>query len=131
MSPLRAELERLLDLLHDHAPREELVRQVSGLLQSPSLELLEAATSRLAELSDSDPREGDTTGTCRGCSRPVVWAEITTKQGKPGRVPLDARAPVYQVHPGAGAQAVRLEGAYVSHFATCQAANDYSKNRRK
>ena len=130
MSLVRERLEAMLESLHDHATREELVRQISELLSSPMLELLESSAATFAELSDSTPRDGDTTGSCRGCSRPVIWAEITTKQGKPGRVPLDARAPVYQVHPGAGPRAERLDGAYVSHFAACQAANDFNRKKR-
>lgn len=89
------------------------------------------------ELRDGDPRAGDILGKCQGCDRPVIWVAITKKDGKPGRLPLDARAPVYLVdtvhgYPGARIQeATRAPGAYVSHFATCKKPDHFSQASRK
>ena len=73
--------------------------------------------------------------TCKGCGKEILWA--TTKEGK--RIPLDATAPVYmrvQADPSMGFQlqdpvAERVHVAYVSHFATCPKANQFSASRRK
>lgn len=99
-------------------------------------DLEEQAT--MSAIVDADPREGDLVGTCRGCGKPVIWVAITKKDGTRGRLPLDARAPVYQVDPDHAypeehphQNAVRQKGAYVSHYATCKNANDFSQSRRK
>ena len=73
---------------------------------------------------------------CKGpnCGRPVVWATVRRDDGTPGKVPLDPRAPVYEVT-GAGAAragsyvAERRGTAYVSHFATCPDAGRFSRGR--
>ena len=89
------------------------------------------------ELRDVDPRAADILGKCQGCDRPVIWVGITKKDGKPGRLPLDARAPVYQVEPldpiidRRMQTATRLEGAYVSHFATCKKPDHFSQVSRR
>lgn len=91
----------------------------------------------MIEILNVTPRTGDVVGTCRGCDRPVIWVAITKKDGKPGRLSLDATAPVYQVdgvdrdHGGRLQNAERQKGAYVSHFATCRNANDFSQTTRK
>ncbi len=54
---------------------------------------------------------------CRGCGLQILWGQ--TKDGK--KVPLDPRAPIYQVIKGD--EIARVEtGLYVSHFATCPEA---------
>jgi hypothetical protein len=70
---------------------------------------------------------------CPSCGKTVVWADITKADGKPGRVPLDPKPPVYLVTKDD--QAVRAdqkrehEARYmVSHFATCK--NPPSRVRR-
>ena len=61
---------------------------------------------------------------CKGCGREIVWAE----DDKGTKIPLDPRAPVYQVVDGV---AVRNTKAMVSHFATCSQANRFSGSRRR
>ena len=72
--------------------------------------------------------------TCSGCGKRVLW--ILTKEGK--RVPLDPTPPTYGLHVlndaadpptfewrrtnGKDVQ----EPVFVSHFATCTKANDFS-----
>ena len=67
---------------------------------------------------------------CRGCGRPIIWAE--NENGK--KIPLDATAPVYQVteekidtENRRYAIKVQRSGGYVSHFSTCPKASDFSK----
>ena len=65
------------------------------------------------------------TEACKGCGKPIVWA----KDEKGMLHPLDYRAPVYSYN-GTEADGTvrchRAEGCYVSHFATCPKANDFS-----
>jgi hypothetical protein len=54
--------------------------------------------------------------------------------GNGTRVPLDPRAPCYRVVAtvqGAGTLIEREHLAYVSHFATCSAANTFSHGHKK
>lgn len=69
------------------------------------------------------------TSPCRGCGKPIVWAD----DGHGGKLPLDPRPPVYAVaYDAAGnAQATRHVTAMVTHFATCPKANDFSASRKK
>lgn len=71
---------------------------------------------------------------CRGCGRPIFWGE--TAEGK--KIPLDAIAPVYSVVaekvpilPGQGEYHLIVERApgFVSHFATCSKASQFSKRK--
>jgi hypothetical protein len=64
---------------------------------------------------------------CRGCGRPVIWVKLKDSGAK---VPLDPSAPVYAYAPDMFGELVasRTEG-YVSHFATCSKANDFSASR--
>ena len=87
-----------------------------------------------------------TLGACRGCGKPVLWVAIIKADGKPGRLPLDPRAPVYFVggrtDPDGVPCASKANGlrdplvenplpeAYVSHFSTCSKANDFSASNR-
>lgn len=78
---------------------------------------------------DARPPRRDTKGwpevACPSCGAWVVWAEITKADGKPGRVPLDPRPPVFLVsRTGQGVRAAQGregENRYlVSHFTTCK-----------
>jgi len=66
---------------------------------------------------------------CRGCGLSIVWA--TDPDGK--KIPLDPRPPVYNVDGLGPGDPVceRNRAAMVSHFATCSAANEFSRGRRK
>ncbi len=66
---------------------------------------------------------------CKGCGRPLVWV----KDEKGTKHPLDPIAPVYFItgHTDAGTPiAKRNENAYVSHFATCSKAREFSGRNR-
>lgn len=68
---------------------------------------------------------------CKGCGKAIVWGE--TPEGT--RIPLDPRAPVYESAPQAGDTSDRhtvrrTVTAFVSHFATCPKANDFSAGRK-
>ena len=85
-------------------------------------------------------------GECRGCGKPVLWVAITKADGTIGKLPLDPRAPVYFVGGRSGPDGSPcatkankdrdpliqdpLPEAYVSHFATCPKANEFSGGRR-
>lgn len=64
---------------------------------------------------------------CKGCGKPIVWA--TDDKGQ--KIPLDPRAPVYNVLSDSPATCKRSlpDTAMVSHFATCPKANDFSRTR--
>jgi hypothetical protein len=80
---------------------------------------------------------------CRGCGKPIAW--IQTAEGT--RVPLDPRAPVYQIvgaplapfGPYVGMRSPVMftdgdetfNGAMVSHFATCPKASEFSASKKK
>ncbi len=71
---------------------------------------------------------------CRGCGRKIIWA--ITAEGK--NIPLDLVAPVYSValhriEDGTEVYtATRLGMTFVSHFATCPKANQFSgRNKEK
>ena len=72
---------------------------------------------------------------CKGCGKPILWTA-----GPHGSIPLDPRAPVYAVQADGKEIPPRVVRAnetgalvyyYVSHFATCSAANDFSASKRK
>lgn len=86
---------------------------------------------------------------CKGCGKPIVWAQVTRGDGSTVRMPLDAKAPTYYLSGKLGdgtVMASRADGqgrdaagtltserapiAYVSHFATCSKANDFSGGKR-
>lgn len=63
---------------------------------------------------------------CKACRKPLRF--MKNEAGK--LVPLDLRAPVYEVKrdfSGEPSATLVQEGFYVSHFATCPSANDFSK----
>jgi hypothetical protein len=70
---------------------------------------------------------------CAGCGKPIIFAHITRTDGKPGVIPLDARAPVYEVHTDEFGERFgkRMTTAFVSHFATCPKANDFGGGRAR
>ena len=65
------------------------------------------------------------TSACRGCGKPIVFGDLPTG----GKVPLDPRAPVYDVEMivGGTVAAERRIEAMVSHFATCPKASTFSR----
>lgn len=65
---------------------------------------------------------------CRGCGAQIVFAH-----GPNGLIPLDTRAPVYQFvegEPGQSGEARRAPMHFVSHYATCPKAREFSKGRK-
>lgn len=71
---------------------------------------------------------------CKGCGTPIVWARDANGKA----IPLDPKPATYgvKVDPQLGAICVRANGAdsvaqvYVSHFATCPKANEFSRARK-
>lgn len=69
---------------------------------------------------------------CKGCGAEILWAK--NENGK--MMPLDAKAPVYVLtirnDMGTEARCQRAEKgrAFVSHFATCPKANEFSGSKR-
>jgi hypothetical protein len=63
--------------------------------------------------------------TCRGCGRKVVFA--TDENGK--RQILDVVSPCYEITQDdfEGRRCARRKTTYVSHFATCPKASEFSK----
>lgn len=65
---------------------------------------------------------------CRGegCTVPVLFA-ISNETG--ARIPLDTRAPVYRVERGEDGvvRAIRERDCYVTHYASCRAAGQFSR----
>lgn len=81
-------------------------------------------------------------GTCRGCGAPIVW--VPTLRGK--SMPCDAEQVLYRARKGANGKIVTPNGevlsadidvapeeatgiGYVSHFATCPAANEFRRRK--
>ena len=64
---------------------------------------------------------------CRGCGKPIVFGDLPTG----GKVPLDPKAPVYDVEGiiGGTVTATRRTEAMVTHFATCPAASNFTKQK--
>ncbi len=64
---------------------------------------------------------------CRGCGKEIVWGKLLS--GK--KVPLDPKPAVY-FYSMIDEQAERASaGHYVTHFATCPKANDFSASNTK
>lgn len=62
---------------------------------------------------------------CPTCGATVIWAEITKADGKPGRVPLDPRPPIWVVTKDGQGKRVPQKRTderrvLVSHFTTCK-----------
>lgn len=69
---------------------------------------------------------------CKGCGKEIMWG--VTPNGK--KIPLDKKAPVYAVMAGQGEepgliQITRDDNSFVSHFATCSKANDFSNSKKE
>ena len=65
---------------------------------------------------------------CRGCGKPIVFADVTKADGAPGKVPLDPKAPCYSATEMFGTvKAERAPGVFVTHFATCADANKFGR----
>ena len=63
---------------------------------------------------------------CRGCGKKIVWGE--TPEGK--KIPLDPSPPTYYYDDDSG-ECERTHNIYVSHFATCPFANDFSGSKHE
>lgn len=61
---------------------------------------------------------------CKSCGTEIIWIRTPT-----GRVPLDPRPPVYSVDfkRRGDMRGRKVQGHYVSHFATCPGADEHSK----
>jgi hypothetical protein len=70
----------------------------------------------------------DVERSCRACQTPLRF--VKTEEGK--IIPLDKRAPVYEVVADLTGQVVarRAYSIYVSHFSTCPKANDFSASKK-
>jgi hypothetical protein len=70
----------------------------------------------------------DKVRSCRGCSRQIHL--LSTAEGSV--IPLDLASPVYEITVDFAGQRVarKIENAYVTHFASCPKANDFSKSKR-
>ena len=66
---------------------------------------------------------------CRGCGKPIVFGETMDKK----KIPLDPRPPVYRsvtmADDGTPLIVERAMLIYVSHFATCSVANQFSRKK--
>lgn len=68
--------------------------------------------------------------TCKGCGKKIIFGQ--TESGKV--VPLDPAPPVFEVWqkaPDGTTFVKRNLSAFVSHFATCPRANDFSGSKKK
>lgn len=68
--------------------------------------------------------------TCKGCGKKIIWGE--TEDGK--KIPLDPRPPVYHIYrvSNDGKNIIRRRtDCYVSHFATCPNASEFSGSKKK
>jgi hypothetical protein len=74
------------------------------------------------------------TAPCKGCGKPIVFVAAVGVEGKRGLHPLDPRPPVYVItvwdQDGTPTEAIRMNTAYVSHFATCPKAGQFSGAKR-
>ena len=72
---------------------------------------------------------------CKGCGAEIIWA----KNENDKLIPLDAKAPVYvltmredtTMTGTARCQRAEKGRAFVSHFATCPKANEFSGGKKK
>lgn len=68
------------------------------------------------------------TRNCRLCGKPLVFG-VNKETG--ARVPLDTVAPTFAVETNGEASLIATRAdAYVSHFATCPAANQFGRNAK-
>lgn len=89
------------------------------------VELRELRSYVASVLGETVPIWRAATQPCRGCNRPMIFA-----QGPNGEIPLDARAPVFRLIEDASPRAERAPGYHVSHFSTCPKARDFSRYRK-
>lgn len=62
------------------------------------------------------------------CGKKILWSRIREGNKK---IPLDCSAPVYELNADdSGETCSRIKYAYVSHFATCKYANDFSNKSK-
>ena len=65
---------------------------------------------------------------CKACKRKLYF--VRNEEGK--MVPLDAVAPTFRIGLDTAGDliAIRATTTFVSHFATCPSANDFSSSRK-
>jgi hypothetical protein len=74
---------------------------------------------------------------CKGCGRPVIFVTAFRADGMASKVPLDPIAPVYSQQPDGEGGFIwvlidkKQTPMFVSHFATCSKANDFSGRGQK
>ena len=64
---------------------------------------------------------------CKGCGKPIVWG--ITADGK--KIPLDPRPPIYRFDGHDATRIERVMDVYVTHFATCPKASQFSGSKPK
>lgn len=72
---------------------------------------------------------------CKGCGAEIIWAKNENNK----MIPLDAKAPVYvltmrddtTMDGEARCQIAEKGRAFVSHFATCSKANEFSGSKKR
>jgi hypothetical protein len=111
-------------------------RARAGRLQEAALRVQDAAPGEdhgpgpgLHDRDDLDSvGEGEGVKTCK-CGKPMEWGTV---QGTDTKVPLDPRAPCYEIierKPDGEIVIVRAK-AMVSHFATCPKAAEFSGGKK-
>ena len=74
---------------------------------------------------------------CKGCGRPVIFVTAFRADGTTTTVPLDPSAPIYAREPDGEGGGVwsrvdpKTAPIFVSHFATCSNANQFSGTGRR
>jgi hypothetical protein len=66
-----------------------------------------------------------TTSNCKGCGKPILWAQSPTV----AMIPLSKVANAYEVFNGKAVKIDTLNGIYISHFLVCPNANQFSKRK--
>jgi len=69
----------------------------------------------------------DIISACRGCGKKIIWG----RDDKGSLIPLDPRPPTYTLVIHENEPRVTRSRAYVSHFATCPNANEFSRRATK
>jgi hypothetical protein len=66
---------------------------------------------------------------CKGCSKEILWGV----DSKGTRIPLDTTPPTYVVvgNEKDGTVKIVRSSGYVSHFATCPKANEFSNTHKE
>ena len=70
---------------------------------------------------------------CKGCGKEIVWGILPSSRetGPEKKIPLDPKPPCYFYSMFDESIQRAPVGTYVSHFATCPKANDFSASKPK